>query len=203
VFAPKKGRENPMIRRALDMCEAQGIQVVYHEDTVEVRYAANNKRFYTMWSQFLADAEKIFGDRMHVAPEPAAQPSYGGFAEPSGQIFGQPQAVSNPDLEDQIRKLKAEIRLLERAVRVSALQSEEWKKEVDLLKQELEHTRTEVKYMGDARGTSGGPDRYKSVRQIIVRRLHPDLPGSDQEKAYREKLFKTIWSEIEVLDNKR
>jgi hypothetical protein len=41
------------------------------------------------------------------------------------------------------------------------------------------------------------------VRQIIVRRLHPDIPGTDLEKAVREKLFKTIWSEIEVLDNKR
>ncbi len=203
MFAPKKGRENPMIRRALDICEAQGIQVVYHEDTVEVRYAANNKRFYTMWSQFLADAEKIFGDRMLATPpEPtAAQP--GMSAGPQQPIFGQPKPETNAGQEEEIRKLRAEIRLLERAVRVSATQSEEWKKECELLKHELELTRTEAKYLGEARGNNAGPDRYKQVRQIIVRRLHPDIPGTDVEKAVREKLFKVIWSEIEVLDNKR
>ncbi len=187
-----------MIRRALDICEAQGIQVVYHEDTVEVRYAANNKRFYTMWSQFLADAEKIFGDRIHATAE---QP--GMAAPPQAPIFGQPKPETNAGHEEELRKLRAEIRLLERAVRVSATQSEEWKKECEILKHELELTRTEAKYLGDARGNSAGPDRYKSVRQIIVRRLHPDIPGTDVEKAVREKLFKTIWSEIEILDNKK
>ncbi len=210
MFAPKKGRENPTIRRALDICEAQGFQVIYHEDTVEVRFGANNKRFYTVWSQFLADAERMFGERLHetkVEAE-AAQAAQPGFAAPPQQpIFGQPKAPDHHQTaEEEVRALKREVRLLERAVRVSATQSEEWKKEVELLKRELEITRSDIQHLTDARGTGpgfSGPDRYKQVRQIIVRRLHPDIPGTDLEKAVREKLFKTIWSEIEVLDNKR
>ena len=106
--------------------------------------------------------------------------------------------------EDELKKLRGEIKLLERAIRVVGVQRDEWKKEVDRLTEELAETRTEVSQLIDARGSfsSSGPDRYKQVRQIIVRRLHPDIPGTDEEKSYREKLFKTIWQEIEVLDKK-
>ena len=76
MFDPKKGLENPIIKRALDLCEEAGMKVAFHTDTVEVWFSPSNKRFYTIWSQFLADAEAIFGDRMHdqtkvVTPAPA------------------------------------------------------------------------------------------------------------------------------------
>jgi hypothetical protein len=96
------------------------------------------------------------------------------------------------------------MKVLERAIKVVGMQREEWKRESELLKEKLEAVRVEAAQMAEARLNQAGPgvDRYKAVRQIIVRRLHPDIPGSDEEKSTREKLFKTIWSEIEVLDRK-
>jgi len=206
VFAPERGVENPIIRRAIGLCEESGMKVVYHEDTVEVWFAPNNKRFYTIWSQFLADAEAIFGDRMH-ATAVAEPPARNGFGNRhAGMAEGQTTFAPAPDFgaAEEIKKLKGEIKLLERAIRVVGMQRDEWKKEADRLTEELNGKRTEIAQLMEARVgmAPGGPDRYKQVRQIIVRRLHPDVPGSDEEKSYREKLFKTIWSEIEVLDRK-
>jgi hypothetical protein len=84
------------------------------------------------------------------------------------------------------------------------MQSEEWKREVEVARQELESARAEMANMVEARmALSGqGPDRYKQVRQIIIKRLHPDIAGTDDEKAYREKLFKSIWQDIEALDKR-
>ncbi len=183
------------------------MKVIYHENTVEVWFAPNNKRFYTIWSQFLADAEAIFGDRM-VTPPASDRPA--GSEPPPRNGFGSrgvtavAEAPVDSAAEDELKKLRGEIKLLERAIRVVGVQRDEWKKEVDRLTEELAETRTEVSQLIDARGSfsSSGPDRYKQVRQIIVRRLHPDIPGTDEEKSYREKLFKTIWQEIEVLDKK-
>ena len=75
------------------------------------------------------------------------------------------------------------------------------------LREELDNSRSQMANMLTngatlSPGTAAAPDRYRQVRQIIARRLHPDVPGSDDEKAYREKLFKSIWQEIEVLDRK-
>ncbi len=217
MFQPQKGVENPIIRRAMDLCEEAGMKVTYHEDSVEVWFAPNNKRFYTIWSQFLADAEKIFGDRMHDQTKPAAN-TRGGFgsrAEPADA--GQPERRAAPRPEDaapkpngagspydEIARLKGEMKVLERAIKVVGMQREEWKRESEALKEQLESVRIEAAQMAEARLNQAGPgvDRYKAVRQIIVRRLHPDIPGTDEEKSTREKLFKTIWSEIEILDRK-
>jgi hypothetical protein len=202
LFAPERGVENPIIRRAIGLCEESGMKVIYHEDTVEVWFAPNNKRFYTIWSQFLADAEAIFGDRM-VTPPAAEPPARNGFGSRGAAVAE--AAIAQADAAtDEVKKLRGEIKLLERAIRVVGMQRDEWKKEADRLTEELTETRTEVAQLIEARGSisSTGPDRYKAVRQIIVRRLHPDVPGTDEEKSYREKLFKTIWQEIEVLDKK-
>ncbi len=202
MFAPERGVENPIIRRAIGLCEESGMKVIYHEDTVEVWFAPNNKRFYTIWSQFLADAEAIFGDRM-VTPPAAEPPARNGFGSRGAAVAE--AAIAQADAAtDEVKKLRGEIKLLERAIRVVGMQRDEWKKEADRLTEELTETRTEVAQLIEARGSisSTGPDRYKAVRQIIVRRLHPDVPGTDEEKSYREKLFKTIWQEIEVLDKK-
>ena len=59
MFAPERGVENPIIRRAVGLCEEQGMKVIYHADTVEVWFSPTNKRFYTVWGQFLADAETM------------------------------------------------------------------------------------------------------------------------------------------------
>jgi hypothetical protein len=218
VFQPQKGVENPIIRRAMDLCEEAGMKVTYHEDSVEIWFAPNNKRFYTIWSQFLADAEKIFGDRMHDQVNPAAngRGGFGSRAEPAedgaAERRAQPRADAAPAAKpngpgspyDEIARLKGEMKVLERAIKVVGMQREEWKRESELLKEKLEAVRVEAAQMAEARLNQAGPgvDRYKAVRQIIVRRLHPDIPGSDEEKSTREKLFKTIWSEIEVLDRK-
>ena len=181
------------------------MKVIYHEDTVEVWFAPNNKRFYTIWSQFLADAEAIFGDRM-VTPPAAEPPARNGFGSRGAAtaVAEAPLAHGGSAADEELKKLRGEIKLLERAIRVVGMQRDEWKKEVDRLTEELAETRTEVTHLIEARGafSSTGPDRYKAVRQIIVRRLHPDVPGTDEEKSYRETLFKTIWKEIEVLDKK-
>jgi hypothetical protein len=202
LFAPERGVENPIIRRAIGLCEEAGMKVIYHEDTVEVWFAPNNKRFYTIWSQFLADAEAIFGDRM-VTPPAAEPPARNGFGS-RGAAVAEAPATRADAASEELKKLRGEIKLLERAIRVVGMQRDEWKKEADRLTEELAETRTEVAQLIEARGSlsSTGPDRYKAVRQIIVRRLHPDVPGTDEEKSYREKLFKTIWQEIEVLDKK-
>jgi hypothetical protein len=207
VFAPERGVENPIIRRAIGLCEENGMKVVYHEDTVEVWFAPNNKRFYTIWSQFLADAEAIFGDKMHATAAADGAPARNGFGHRNGSTAnGHDGGAAAPEASasDEIKKLKSEIKLLERAIRVVGVQRDEWKKEADRLTEELTGKRTEIAQLMEARVGLGptGPDRYKQVRQIIVRRLHPDVPGTDEEKSYREKLFKTIWQEIEVLDRK-
>ncbi len=219
MFQPSKGVENPIIRRAMDLCEESGMKVTYHEDSVEVWFAPNNKRFYTIWSQFLADAEKIFGDRMHDQPKSgqakAANDGRAGFgnrgaaAETATLDRAAPAAANGHNANgagvslDEVAKLRGELRVLERAIKVVGMQREEWKREAELLKEQLEATRTEAAQIVEARlNQTPGVDRYKQVRQIIVRRLHPDIAGTDEEKAYREKLFKTIWSEIEILDRK-
>ena len=182
------------------------MKVIYHEDTVEVWFAPNNKRFYTIWSQFLADAEAIFGDRMVAPPAADPPPARNGFGSRGAAtaVAEAPAVEADGAADGELKKLRGEIKLLERAIRVVGMQRDEWKKEVDRLTEELTETRTEVAQLIEARGSlsSSGPDRYKAVRQIIVRRLHPDVPGTDEEKSYRETLFKTIWKEIEVLDKR-
>lgn len=237
MFAPERGVENPIIRRAIELCEAEGMKVTYHEDTVEVWFSPDKKRFYTIWSQFLADAETVFGARLHAVPESAApaRASFGnrgartpelaavgaeapgGFG--TGQVnghggsfeSGQARRVNDPApapagsaAAEEIANLKRELKVLERAIRVVGMQSEEWKREVEVARQELESARAEMANMVEARmAMSGqGPDRYKQVRQIIIKRLHPDIAGTDDEKAYREKLFKSIWQDIETLDKR-
>jgi hypothetical protein len=216
VFQPHKGVENPIIRRAMDLCEESGMKVTYHEDSVEVWFAPNNKRFYTIWSQFLADAESIFGDRMHeeVKTNGGGRAGFGSRVDGSGEtaVFVErrakpPAAAAMPMSEsayDELAKLRAEKKVLERAIKVVGMQREEWKREAEQLKEQLELVRVEAAQIAEARLNQAGPtvDRYKQVRQIIVRRLHPDIPGTDEEKGHREKLFKTIWSEIEILDRK-
>ncbi len=197
------------------------MKVTYHEDSVEVWFAPNNKRFYTIWSQFLADAEKIFGDRMHSQAKDgqskAGGDGRGGFGNraaaggdtatleraPAGNGHGGHTANGSGVSLDEVAKLRGELRVLERAIKVVGMQREEWKREAELLKEQLAATRVEAAQLVEARlNQTPGVDRYKQVRQIIVRRLHPDIAGTDEEKAYREKLFKTIWSEIEILDRK-
>lgn len=211
MFQPQKGIENPIIRRAMDLCEESGMKVTYHEDSVEVWFAPNNKRFYTIWSQFLADAEKIFGDRMHdeIKAAPNGKAGFGmkaanGAAAPPEPPPAAPKPNGDGSHHDEVARLKTELKVLERAIKVVGMQREEWKRECEGLKAQIEATRLEAAQMVEARLNQSGPgvDRYKQVRQIIVRRLHPDIPGSDEEKSYREKIFKTIWAEIEVLDKK-
>ncbi len=209
MFAPERGVENPIIRRAISLCEDAGMKVVYHEDTVEVWFAPNNRRFYTIWSQFLADAEAIFGDRMH-APAATNAPTRSGFgnraSEQGDTAVAEQRAAPAPDAQAaaELARLKSELKILERAIKVVGMQREEWKKEAESLREQLSETRVEVANLMEARmaNSPGGTDRYKAIRQVIVRRLHPDIPGSDEEKAYREKLFKMIWKEIEILDKK-
>jgi len=233
VFAPERGVENPIIRRAIELCDQSGMRVVYHEDTVEVWFAPDKKRFYTTWSQFLADAETIFGARMHDVPETDAEapprPIFGHRrAEPALAAAAasptQPEAAAvtaaqpalagaqsrvdvngaGADHGGELARLRGEIKILERAIKVVGMQAEEWKREVAALREELDTTRAEAANMAEARAALAGtgPDRYKLARQIIVRRLHPDVAGTPEEKAYREKMFKSIWTEIEVLDKK-
>ncbi len=229
MFAPKKGLENPIIKRAIDLCEEAGMKVVFHEDTVEVWFSPTNKRFYTIWSQFLADAEGMFGARMHDQSKPDA-PSPGLFGRRRDETAAPPaappaaakangvgdtaaQMAIPPIRSDEVEalrqenaNLKREMKILERAIRVVGMQSEEWKKEAEARQVELDKVREEVANLVAARGamaTGGsGVDRYKQLRQTIVRRLHPDVAGTDEEKSYREKMFKSIWTEIEVLDKK-
>lgn len=215
MFQPRKGLENPIIRRAIDLCEEAGMKVVFHEDTVEVWFTPQNKRYYTIWSQFLADAEGVFGDKLHDTSASAAPARSGfgrratdvlpGFAETQRAIADQQNTLEL--LRAENGKLKHEIKVLERAIRVVGMQRDEWKKELDAVRVELSESRADMARMLENRmngsgGGGGGGDRYKQVRQVIVRRLHPDVPGTAEEKAYREKLFKTIWSEIEQLDKK-
>ncbi len=228
----------------MDLCDESGMKVTYHEDSVEVWFAPNNKRFYTIWSQFLADAEAIFGDRLIDQVKENGQPR-AGFGNRAGQQQAEPppapdRRVNDTDRRaqspaparpgnghaperpahidthvppkvngaaspyDEIAKLRGEVRVLERAIKVVGMQREEWKREAESLKEQIELVRLEAAQMADARlnQAGAGVDRYKMVRQIIVRRLHPDIPGTDEEKSTREKLFKAIWSEIEVLDRK-
>jgi hypothetical protein len=221
--------ENPIVRRAVELCDQAGMKIIYHEDAVEVWFSPAKKRFYTTWSQFLADAENLFGPRLHDAPEtPApARPSFGNrgarvdevaaasevnqHMHMNGQFNGHaavaeaPRPATKPDdaTQAELTRLRTEIRVLERAIKVVGMQSEEWKRETEAARRELETTRAEMANMVEARMTlSGQPDRYKQVRQIIVKRLHPDIAGTDEEKAYREKLFKSIWRDIEALDGK-
>jgi hypothetical protein len=228
--------ENPIVRRAVELCDKAGMKVIYHEDAVEVWFSPDKKRFYTTWSQFLTDAEKVFGPRLHEAPETPApvRASFGNrnatpeFAmaeahsqNAPGHINGPMNGHANGDAvlaeaprpitakhddpaQAEISRLRAEVKLLERAIRVVGMQSEEWKRETEAARQELDTTRAEMANMVEARlALSGaGPDRYKQVRQIIVKRLHPDIAGTDEEKAYREKLFKSIWQDIEALDKR-
>jgi len=229
VFAPERGVENPIIRRAIELCDQSGMRVIYHEDTVEVWFAPEKKRFYTTWSQFLADAETIFGARMHEAPETeveaAPRPIFGhrrstdpelaaasavptnGAATPQPNFSEAQARLDTPaptEAGGELVRLRNEIRILERAIKVVGMQAEEWKREVAALRDEIETTRAEAANMAEARAALAGtgPDRYKMVRQIIVRRLHPDIAGTDDEKTYRERLFKSIWQDIEALDKR-
>jgi hypothetical protein len=206
----------------MDLCEEAGMKVTYHEDSVEVWFAPNNKRFYTIWSQFLADAEAIFGDRMHDQSKTTGngRAGFGSRADANadtatldrtakthaapGHDAGPAPKHNGPGSPyDDIAKLRGELKVLERAIKVVGMQREEWKREAEQLKEQLEAVRVESAQMAEARlSQTPGVDRYKQVRQIIVRRLHPDIPGTDEEKSTREKLFKTIWSEIEILDRK-
>ncbi len=186
------------------------MKVVYHPDTVEVWFSPTNKRFYTVWSQFLADAENIFGEALHN--NGAEGPARNGFGTRGDSAVAErlkrPEAAVDPDaaLVAEMATLKREMKILERAIRVVGMQRDEWKKEADTLRDQLESSRTEMTNLlqsnASLMASAGGVDRYKQVRQIIVRRLHPDVAGTDEEKAYREKLFKTIWKEIEALDKK-
>ena len=108
------------------------------------------------------------------------------------------------DGQIDVAGLRREIKILERAIRVVGMQSEEWKREAEAARQELQLAKAEMANIVDARlALAGqGPDRYKQVRQIIVKRLHPDIPGTPEEKGYRERLFKSIWQDIEALDKK-
>jgi hypothetical protein len=202
--------ENPIIRRAIGLCEEQGMKVVYHPDTVEVWFSPTNKRFYTVWSQFLADAETIFGDQLHNQTGAAAARNGFGTRGDAAAAARPPRAdaTGEPDaaMAAELATLKREMKILERAIRVVGMQRDEWKKEADTLRDEVESSRAEMTSILQSNASlmaaAGGVDRYKMVRQIIVRRLHPDVAGTDEEKAHREKLFKTIWKEIEALDKK-
>jgi len=68
----------------------------------------------------------------------------------------------------------------------------------------MDKARAEMAQMVEARVAlaAQGPDRYKMLRQIIVKRLHPDISSSPQERIYRETMFKSIWQDIEVIDKK-
>jgi hypothetical protein len=227
VFAPERGVENPIIRRAIGLCEEAGMRVTYHADTVEIWFSPTNKRFYTIWSQFLADAEAIFGDRLHEPPKTGgpvrngfgtrpdaangAHAANGANGTPHG-FADHPSRAAPPQAAaptGELDGLKREMKILERAIKVVGMQRDEWKREADTLREKLENLHTEMTQVLQvnqtlmlATGGGGVVDRYKQVRQVIVRRLHPDVPGTNEEKAYREKLFKTIWQEIEVLDKK-
>ena len=211
MFAPERGVENPIIRRAIGLCEEQGMKVVYHADTVEVWFSPTNKRFYTVWNQFLADAETIFGDKLHNHPaeDGAARNGFGVRANGAAAERATPGSEAGEPPHGMVAEmatLKREMKILERAIRVVGMQRDEWKKEADTLRQELETSRAEMANILQSNASLmaavGGVDRYKMVRQIIVRRLHPDVAGTDDEKAYRGELFKTIWKEIEALDKK-
>jgi hypothetical protein len=231
--------ENPIVRRAVELCDQAGMKIIYHEDAVEVWFSPAKKRIYTTWSQFLADAENLFGPRLHDAPETPApvRAAFGnrratdappelamadaGAAAPGHHMHMNGHAAASPAApaaaeaarptaprpddatQAELTRLRTEIRVLERAIKVVGMQSEEWKRETEAARRELETTRAEMANMVDARmSLSGQPDRYKQVRQIIVKRLHPDIAGTDEEKAYREKMFKSIWQDIEALDRR-
>lgn len=234
MFAPERGVENPIVRRAVELCDQAGMKIIYHEDAVEVWFSPAKKRIYTTWSQFLADAENLFGPRLHDAPEtpapvraafgnrrasdPASElapalamaeatAAPGRHPHINGHAAAEAPRPSAPRPDDatqaELTRLRTEIRVLERAIKVVGMQSEEWKRETEAARRELETTRAEMANMVDARmSLSGQPDRYKQVRQIIVKRLHPDIHGTDEEKAYREKMFKSIWQDIEALDRR-
>ncbi len=207
MFAPESGCEDPVIRQALALCDTAGIDVTYHEDSIEVRFGVNNTRFYTLWPHFLADVRALFGDRMDdpdqaeasAAPALAAAAAPVGFGK-RGAAPGRSQPGPSGHTAEQVRTLKAQIKLLERAIKVVGMQRDEWQKEAESLRQEMETMRADLRNGAAARSALLGGDRYKQVRQIIVRRLHPDVFGTAEEKQYRETLFKTIWGEIEQLD---
>ncbi len=236
MFQPEKGRENPVIRRAIDLYHQSGIAVVFHQDTVEVRFASNNKRFYPTWSQFLDDAAAIFGDRLPGGsgagttldadasakdgakdgagkddapkvsntdpnPERAAKDEAAAAAIAAAEaaaVTDTPAAPATP--EEQLRALKREVKLLKRAIKVVGMQREEWEREAVTSREALETAREDMRTMAQNRTASNGTDRYRQLRQTIVRRLHPDVPGTPDEKRVRETLFKQIWKEVEHLD---
>jgi hypothetical protein len=225
VFAPARGVENPIVRRAVELCDQAGMKIIYHEDAVEVWFSPDKKRFYTTWNQFLTDTEKLFGERMQEPPEaeaparvlfghraPSAEPTaVNGHTNGHAQLnehaeIVAPESAASPDAAAQaeIKRLRAEVKLLERAIKVVGMQSEEWKRETERARQETETARAEVAMMVEARVAlaAQGPDRYKMLRQIIVKRLHPDISSSPEERVYREKMFKSIWQDIEAIDKK-
>jgi hypothetical protein len=202
------------------------MKIVYHEDAVEVWFSPDKKRFYTTWSQFLTDTEKLFGDRMQEPPETeaparglfgnraaAAEPlaangHTNGHAQPNGHaeiVATESAAPADAAAQAEIKRLRAEVKLLERAIKVVGMQSEEWKREIETARHEMDKARAEMAQMVEARvalAALQGPDRYKMLRQIIVKRLHPDISSSPQERVYREAMFKSIWQDIEVIDKK-
>jgi len=236
VFQPERGRENPVIARAIDLYHQSGIAVVFHADTVEVRFASNNKRFYPTWSQFLDDAAAIFGDRLpggtgaginldtdmpgtEKPSEKSAASAPGGVPQSvraereaiaATKLKAAEEAVAAaeaaevtelpPSDDEQIKALKREIRLLKRAIKVVGTQREEWEREAVNAREALESARDDMRSMAQNKSTANGADRYRQLRQVVVRRLHPDVPGTPDEKRVREQLFKQIWKEVEHLD---
>lgn len=236
MFQPERGRENPVIRRAIDLYHQSGIAVIFHQDTVEVRFASNNKRFYPTWSQFLDDAAAIFGDRLPggsgagigldggdpakdaaakpngaangaAAPDPEAEEKARRAAEAVAAAEAASQAseavveAEEPKTpEEQIRALRREVKLLKRAIKVVGMQREEWEREALNTRQMLESAREDMRTMAQNRTASQTGDRYRQLRQVLVRRLHPDAPGTPEEKRVREQIFKMIWKEVEHLD---
>jgi hypothetical protein len=205
------------------------MKIVYHEDAVEVWFSQGEKRVYTTWSQFLTDAEKRFGDRMQEPPEtePPMRGMFGsraamtrssdanghangygnGHAQPNIHAgIAAPTSAAQPDAAAQaeIKRLRGEVKLLERAIKVVGMQSEEWKRELESARQEMDKARAEMAQMMQARLTLSpqGPDRYKMLRQAIIKRLHPDIASSRDERVYREQMFKAIWQDIEDIDKK-
>jgi hypothetical protein len=207
--------------------------VIFPQDTVEVRVASNNKRFYPTWSQFLDDAAAIFGERLPggsgagigldgagkegAAKANGADQSDAPPAEPTPEqvekerqaqeaIAAAEAAAIEPieetpaTPEELLKRLKREVKLLKRAIKVVGMQREEWEREALSARGQLEQARDDIKTMTQNKTASQGSDRYRSLRQVIVRKLHPDAPGTPEEKRVREQIFKTIWKEVEHLD---
>ncbi len=229
MFAPARGVENPIVRRAVELCDRAGMKIVYHEDAVEVWFSQDEKRVYTTWSQFLADTERLFGDSMQnkLPTEPPARGMFGtvaamtGPSDMNGHANGYGNGHAPPNFhagiaapagaapadataQAEIKRLRGEVKLLERAIRVVGMQSEEWKRELESARQEMDKARAEMAQMMQARLTLSpqGPDRYRMLRQAIIKRLHPDIASSRDERVYREMMFKAIWQDIEEIDKK-